>query len=226
MDVRLHNIKTLRDAYKAAILTSPTLSPKFPTSSHLLDRVSLFQGDITELEVDAIVNAAKRSLLGGSGVDGAIHAAAGRQLLAECRTLNGCETGESKITKGYNLPSMHVIHTVGPVYSDSAVDKKAKQLASCYKTSLQLAVENKLKHIAFPSISTGVYGYPIDDATHIALNVTRSFLDSDASKGIDRVIFVVWSDEDRDVYRRLIPLYFPPEAYAEESANEQSSSKM
>jgi len=214
MAIRAHSIKTLRETYKVvtSLATSSTSTPKYPVRSDLLDRISLFQGDITKLEVDAIVNAANRSLLGGGGVDGAIHAAAGPGLLNECRTLNGCATGESKITKGYKLSSLNVVHTVGPVYSAGAVEQKAKQLASCYRSSLQLAVENKLKHIAFPSVSTGVYGYPIADATHIALNTTREFLDSDAGNEMERVIFVVWSNKDKDVYRKLLPIYFPPEA--------------
>ncbi|THU85656.1 A1pp-domain-containing protein [Dendrothele bispora CBS 962.96] len=153
----------------------------------------------------------------GGGVDGAIHAAAGPQLLQECRTLNGAETGESKITKGYDLPSKHVIHTVGPIYSFSSPDNvelKAKQLTSCYRTSLELAVKHNLKHIAFCSVSTGIYGYPIDDATHIALDTVRNFCESDAGSSLERVIFVVWTDKDKHVYEELIPEYFPPESEA------------
>jgi len=143
-------------------------------------------------------------------VDGAIHSAAGPNLVKECSTLNGCETGDAKITKGYHLPSKHVIHTVGPIYSASDKHFKASELASCYKTSLQLAVTNSLKHIAFPSISTGVYGYPVEDATHIALDEVRRFLDTTPGEELDRVIFVVWSNKDKGVYEDLIPEYFPP----------------
>ncbi|KAI9061110.1 A1pp-domain-containing protein [Trametes sanguinea] len=212
MSVPLSKIPTLRELYKAGVLKgADAAKARHPPRQALLDRVSLYQGDITKLDVDAIVNAANRSLLGGGGVDGAIHAAAGRSLLDECRKLNGCDTGDAKITKGYNLPARHVIHTVGPIYSSSNVETKAQQLASCYRTSLQLAVQNSLKHIAFPSISTGIYGYPIQDATHIALDVVRTFLDSPDGDKLERTIFVVWSDEDKRVYENLIPLYFPLE---------------
>ncbi|CDO74486.1 hypothetical protein BN946_scf184979.g41 [Trametes cinnabarina] len=206
MSVPLSKIPTLRELYKAGVLKgTEAAKARYPPKQALLDRVSLYQGDITKLDVDTIVNAANRSLL----VDGAIHAAAGRSLLEECRKLNGCHTGDAKITKGYNLPARHVIHTVGPVYSSSNVETKAQQLASCYRTSLQLAVKNSLKHIAFPSISTGIYGYPIQDATHIALDVVRQFLDSPDGEKLERTVFVVWSDEDKRVYENLIPLYFP-----------------
>lgn len=212
MPVNLSKIPTLRELYTAAAITAASGSTAYyqPRES-LLDRVSLYQGDITNLEIDAIVNAANRSLLGGGGVDGAIHAAAGPKLLEECRTLNGCETGDAKITRAYELPSKHVIHTVGPIYSSRNVDLKAEQLRSCYHISLQLAIENSLKHVAFPSISTGIYGYPIEDATHIALAMVRQFTDEDEGDKLERIIFVVWSDADKKVYEKLIPLYFPLE---------------
>ncbi|EIW57258.1 A1pp-domain-containing protein [Trametes versicolor FP-101664 SS1] len=210
MSVGLAELATLRELYKSGVLKSAeAASLRHPAKSALLDRVSLYQGDITELDVDSIVNAANRSLLGGGGVDGAIHAAAGPSLLDECRNLNGCDTGDAKITKGYDLPARHIIHTVGPVYSSSGVDVKAQQLASCYKTSLELAANNSLKHIAFPSISTGIYGYPIRDATHIALDVVRRFLESPEGDKLERTIFVVWSNADKLVYENLLPLYFP-----------------
>ncbi|KIK70095.1 hypothetical protein GYMLUDRAFT_236526 [Collybiopsis luxurians FD-317 M1] len=222
--IKLADIKSISELYKSSIL-KPAKTQRFKPNSALLERVSLFQGDITKLEIDSIVNAANKSLLGGGGVDGAIHAAAGPKLLAECRTLHGCDTGFSKITGGYNLPSKHVIHTVGPIYSPTSVDIKSQQLASCYQTSLDLAVKNSLRHIAFPSISTGIYGYPIEDATHIALNVIRKHFEAESdvegmfkvrSSGhpsyamLDRAIFVVWSDKDKSVYESLIPEYFPP----------------
>ncbi|KAL0573777.1 hypothetical protein V5O48_008164 [Marasmius crinis-equi] len=197
--VRLSSIPTL-----AQLALKPAVKPKFPPNSGLLKKVSLLQGDITKVEVDGIVNAANKSLLGGGGVDGAIHRAAGPQLLEECETLNGASTGESKMTLGYNLPSKHVIHTVGPIYPGD--DSEAHLLASCYKSSLHLALKHNLRSIAFPSVSTGIYGYPIVDATHIALNVVRTFLDEN---DFDRVVFVVFSDKDKDVFESLLPEYFP-----------------
>lgn len=149
---------------------------KRPTYGHLAERVGLYQGDITTLEVDAIVNAANETLLGGGGVDGAIHRAAGAGLKEECRTLKGCRTGDAKITKGFNLPARHVIHTVGPVYAKGRAQESAKQLRSAYRRSLEEAAKAGLESIAFPSISTGVYGYPIDEATDVALDTVGNFL--------------------------------------------------
>ncbi|PBK92922.1 A1pp-domain-containing protein [Armillaria gallica] len=218
MPIVLEKIPTLAQLFKQAVIKAVE-KPKYPVDSALLDRISLFQGDITKLSVDSIVNAANRSLLGRS-LDGAIHAAAGRGLLEECARLNGCETGESKITKGYKLPSKHIIHTVGPIYSSKDRETKAEQLASCYRTSLKLAVKNSLKHIAFPSISTGTYSYPIKDATHLALKEVRQFVTTEPGSTLERVIFVVWSNKDRDVYQELLPEYFPPSGSSEPKGEE------
>ena len=166
----------------------------------ILEKLEALQGDITQLDVDAIVNAANTSLLGGGGVDGAIHRAAGSGLLEECRTLGGCPTGEARITKGYNLAARHVIHTVGPVYSGKPRDKSL--LTGCYRNSLQLAADKNLASIAFPAISCGVYGYPIEEACQIAVNTTCSFLQTNPS--ITRVIFMLFSPADLKVYEDYI----------------------
>jgi O-acetyl-ADP-ribose deacetylase (regulator of RNase III) len=162
-------------------------------------RIAITQGDITKLDLDAIVNAANKSLLGGGGVDGAIHRAAGPELLEECRKLGGAQTGEAKITRGYRLPARFVIHTVGPVWHGGNRDEE-RLFALCYENSLRVAVENEVKTIAFPSISTGAYGFPIDKATVIALNTVKSVLEKEAA--IEQVVFVCFSPRDLDIYRR------------------------
>lgn len=164
-------------------------------------KIEIFKGDITTLKVDAIVNAANTSLLGGGGVDGAIHRAAGRELLEECRTLNGCKTGDAKITKGYNLPSKYVIHTVGPVWHGGKSGEPEK-LASCYQKSLETAVENGIKTIAFPNISTGVYGFPKKEAAETAIQTVISFLRK--NEEIEQVIFCVFDEENFEIYSNLI----------------------
>ena len=157
------------------------------------------QCDITTLSCDAIVNAANKSLLGGGGVDGAIHRAAGPELLNECRTLNGCETGEAKITKGYCLPARNVIHTVGPIYSGN--DSDARLLAACYRNSLDLAKENNLHSIAFPAISTGVYGYPLADATEVAVKAVKDWMNRNNDYAMD-ITFCCFDKRTSDIYNR------------------------
>ena len=164
-------------------------------------KIELLEGDITGQDTDAIVNAANRSLLGGGGVDGAIHRAAGPQLLTECRTLGGCETGDAKITKGYNLKAKHVIHTVGPIYH-SAGKKAPDLLASCYRRSLEVASQNKLKSIAFPSISTGAYGYPLEEAAPIALKTAMDYLK--AHPDIELIHFVLFGRDAYQAYEKAL----------------------
>jgi O-acetyl-ADP-ribose deacetylase (regulator of RNase III) len=164
-----------------------------------MNKIQIVHGDITQQNVDAIVNAANSSLLGGGGVDGAIHRAAGPELLAECRALGGCSTGDAKITRGYRLPARYVIHTVGPIWGGGSRDED-KLLASCYRRSLEVAVQNRVHSIAFPAISTGVYGFPIHRATPIAIQTVKEFLEKDDS--ILQVIFVCFSRSDFEIYQR------------------------
>ena len=165
------------------------------------DKIEIVRGDITKIDVDAIVNAANTTLLGGGGVDGAIHRAAGSRLLDECRSLGGCRSGEAKITSGYNLPARFVIHTVGPIWSGG--DRgEAETLAACYRNSMRLALENEIKTIAFPAISCGAYRYPIAEAARIAMQTVRDFLST--SDEIDKVIFVLAMPELFAAYENLV----------------------
>jgi O-acetyl-ADP-ribose deacetylase (regulator of RNase III) len=165
------------------------------------NRIEVVQGDITRMKVDAIVNAANSSLLGGGGVDGAIHRAAGPELVAECATLGGCATGEAKITRGYRLPAKHVIHTVGPVWRGGTHDED-KLLASCYRNSLRIAAEQGLKTIAFPAISTGVYGFPSERACRIAAETVREFLAGHPA--IEKVSFVCFDSVTFGLYKNAV----------------------
>jgi O-acetyl-ADP-ribose deacetylase len=167
----------------------------------MIARIETHRGSITDLNVDAIVNAANASLLGGGGVDGAIHRAAGPELLEECRTLGGCTTGDAKITKGYHLKAKFVIHAVGPVWQGGG-HGEAELLASCYRRSLELTREYKLKSIAFPAISTGVYGYPLEEATRIAIDTVRNWLIG--STALERVVFVCFDERTLSTYERLL----------------------
>ncbi|KAL4897352.1 hypothetical protein BDV59DRAFT_170360 [Aspergillus ambiguus] len=217
--ISITELPTITQLYKLNRLY-PVSSPSLPPSKRLNDMISLVRHDITKLlDVDCIVNAANSSLLGGGGVDGAIHRAAGRMLQKECAELDGCETGDAKTTSAYNLPCRWVIHTVGPVYSSACRRSESlpeKLLRSCYRRCLEQAVSKKARSVAFPAISTGVYGYPKDSAAFIALDETRSFLES--AEGCDggsigmleRVVFCNFEEEDEFAYEEAIPYIFPP----------------
>ena len=164
-------------------------------------KIELYEGDITGLKIDAIVNAANNSLLGGGGVDGAIHAAAGPELLAECRTLNGCKTGKAKISKGYKLPAQYVLHTVGPIWRGGN-NNEAELLASCYQECFRLAQQHQLKTIAFPAISTGVYGYPKEEAAKIAIREIRAALIKNPQ--IEKIILVCFNPQTRAAYENSL----------------------
>src|SRR4051794_2479218 len=202
------SIKVWSASSRSALSISPSIgfsgsavqqSAVYPSKANM--KLSALQADITTLEVDAIVNAANSSLLGGGGVDGAIHRAAGPELLRECRTLNGCATGDAKITGGYRLPAKFVIHTVGPVWH-GGTHGEADLLASCYRRSLELAAGKQLASIALPAISTGVYGFPLEPAAKIAVATVREFAKAETS--LREVIFCCFSSGDRAVYARLL----------------------
>jgi O-acetyl-ADP-ribose deacetylase (regulator of RNase III) len=180
-------------------MENESFATQLKTGGGKMVSLSVVRGDITKMEVDAIVNAANRSLLGGGGVDGAIHRVAGPELLEECRTLGGAQTGEAKITKGYNLPAKYIIHTPGPIYDAYPEEEAAQLLARCYEESLKRADEVGAKTIAFPCISTGVYGYPKYDAAVIAIKTVKEYLQRGVSD-IEEVIFAVFGEEDYRIY--------------------------
>ncbi|XP_026925344.1 ADP-ribose glycohydrolase MACROD2 [Acinonyx jubatus] len=191
----------------------------------LSEKVSLYRGDITLLEVDAIVNAANASLLGGGGVDGCIHRAAGPCLLAECRNLNGCETGHAKITCGYDLPAKYVIHTVGPIARGHINGSHKEDLANCYKSSLKLVKENNIRSVAFPCISTGIYGFPNEPASIVALSTIKEWLAKNHHE-VDRIIFCVFLEVDFKIYRKKMGEFFPADDNNEEDVNVKEDSEV
>lgn len=203
--VPIAEILSVSRLYKLGKLSRPT-QPVAAPSQALNNTISATRNDITKLEIDCIVNAANERLLGGGGVDGAIHRAAGPDLLKECRGLNGCQTGDAKITGAYDLPNKAIIHTVGPVYDEDEGAQSEPLLRSCYRRSLELAIQKGLKSIAFPAISTGIYGYPSFDAAEAAIMEVREFLEKDDNVSkLDKVIFCNFMQRDVDAYETLIP---------------------
>jgi O-acetyl-ADP-ribose deacetylase (regulator of RNase III) len=205
--IPLSEIPTLSLLYKLKRI-EPTEDAEelYKPNSTYNDKISVIRQDITTLAVDSIVNAANNSLLGGGGVDGAIHRAAGPELLDECETLDGCETGSAKITDGYELPAKKVIHAVGPIYFSTRLQKSPQELLSgCYRTSLELAVSNGLKSIAFSALSTGVYGYPSDEASEVALETVRTFFEEGKADELERVIFCNFLPKDEYAYFESLP---------------------
>ncbi|WZH47936.1 RNA-directed RNA polymerase [Fusarium acuminatum] len=192
--------------------------PDYPASESINKRIGLIRGDITKLRLDAVVNAANKSLLGGGGVDGAIHRAAGPRLVRECRPLGPINTGEAVITKGYNLPAKHVIHTVGPVYDTDPNPKES--LANCYRESLRVAVTNNLTSVAFSAISTGIYGFPSSSAAKIACKTVREFLETEEGNTLSKVVFVTFVPPDVDAYNEALPRVFPPAEEGPQSEDE------
>lgn len=199
----LKDIPNIAYLYRSTVLRPAALTTDLNGNQEYNNKICTLQYDLTKLQVDAIVNAANSRLLGGGGVDGAIHMAAGPKLLEECRTLDGCRTGSAKITDAYNLPCAKVIHAVGPVYHSDAEDEPL--LRGCYKTALELAAENNCRTIAFSAISTGIYGYPSKKAAKAALREVALFLRKPEGQKIDKVIFCNFLQKDVDAYADAIP---------------------
>lgn len=197
-------IPTIPTLYASSRLT-PSTNPLSPPDAALNRKISLHHGSITALSTAAIVNAANTSLLGGGGGDGAIHAAAGPGLARECATLNGCRTGDAKITGAHNLPCKKVIHAVGPKYVEVGPQRAEEALVGCYRKSLELAAGEGCPSVAFSAIGTGIYGYPPRDAARVALRTTREFLEGGRGSLLDRVVFVTFEEKDDAAYREAIP---------------------
>lgn len=202
------DIATLPALYKSKSIHASTTNPKSP----YIDHISLIKHDITRLSVSCIVNAANSKLLGGGGVDGAIHRAAGPELLSACQPLHGCKTGSAKITPAFRLSAKHVVHAVGPVYDSVRAAESERLLRGAYRASLDLARDHGCESIAFSTISTGVYGYPIELATEVVLDEVRNWLSQNEASVVQRIVFCVFSDEDEAVYLDTLPKYFPPGA--------------
>lgn len=201
----LSDIPTLPVLYLAKRIPAPETAYKEHNATYN-DKIALIRYDITKLAVDSIVNAANESLLGGGGVDGAIHRAAGPKLYDECETLDGCETGSAKITRGYKLPAKKVIHAVGPIYfREKPRGRHEILLRGCYRRSLELCEENGLKSVAFSALSTGVYGYPSEEAAMHAISEVRDFFDEGHGSGIERVVFCNFMEKDEKAYVRTLP---------------------
>lgn len=206
--ITIDEIPTVSQLYQRKELESAILEAgdEAPTPNQSFnDKICVIKADITKLEVDAIVNAANNSLLGGGGVDGAIHRAAGDELLFATRKLGGCDTGSAKITGAFKLPCKKVIHAVGPVYYHDAKTECEEDLASCYTTSLELAVQNGCKSIAFSALSTGVYGYPSSAAAEVAIQAVKAFLEGENGDSLEKVIFVTFMPKDVRAYNELLP---------------------
>ncbi|KAK0658393.1 O-acetyl-ADP-ribose deacetylase MACROD1 [Lasiodiplodia hormozganensis] len=225
--VPLADIPTLAALYASKKLAAPlpAAAAAPPNASHNA-RIALIRTDITTLGVDAIVNAANESLLGGGGVDGAIHRAAGPELLDECAMLDGCDTGSAKITKGYRLPAKHVIHAVGPVYAREKMRGRHEHLLrGCYRRSLDLAKQNGCKSVAFSALSTGIYGYPSGEAAEAATSEVRAWLDEQEGDVLDMIVFCNFLEKDEDAYLRVLPKYFPPAENTEQGKETETEAE-